>query len=80
MAQLQAIFLLFLVNFTFISSVDIISGYKYYTNLEVGNVNILLSAPHNGELKPSDIADRVLDQGSPSKFLATSILESLPNF
>lgn len=26
--------------------------------METGNINILISVPHNGNLKPDDIADR----------------------
>lgn len=34
-------------------------GYKNYTGMETGTVNILISVPHNGNFKPSDIPDRV---------------------
>ena len=33
-------------------------GYKGYTELELGNINILLSVPHDGALRPVDIPDR----------------------
>lgn len=35
-----------------------LNGYKNYTFLETGNINILISVPHNGNLKPADIPDR----------------------
>ena len=43
------------------SSGTIIYGYKNYTVLEVGNINHLLSIPHDGNLKPSNIRDRTVD-------------------
>jgi hypothetical protein len=33
-------------------------GYMNYTQLEIGNINLLLSIPHNGNLKPTSIKDR----------------------
>lgn len=39
----------------------IIYGHKKYTELELGNVNIMLSVPHNGILKPVDIQNRDSD-------------------
>lgn len=36
-----------------------INGYKNYTTLETGNINIIISVPHNGNLKPTNIPDRV---------------------
>jgi hypothetical protein len=36
-------------------------GHKGYTEFEFGNVNILLSVPHDGSLRPADIPDRVVD-------------------
>jgi hypothetical protein len=43
------------------SSGTLIYGYKNYTVLEVGNINLLLSIPHDGNLKPSNIRDRTVD-------------------
>jgi hypothetical protein len=40
---------------------NIINGYKNYTQLEVGNLNILLSVPHDGYLRPDDINNRTND-------------------
>lgn len=37
----------------------VINGYNNYTTLETGNINILISVPHNGKLKPTNIPDRV---------------------
>ncbi len=39
----------------------IINGYKNYTQLEVGNINLFISIPHDGTLKPSNIRDRTVD-------------------
>jgi hypothetical protein len=40
----------------------VIYGYKNYTEIELGNVNILISVPHNGVLRPQDIQNRDSDQ------------------
>jgi hypothetical protein len=39
----------------------VIYGTKNYTVLEVGNINLLLSIPHDGNLKPTNIKDRTVD-------------------
>ena len=41
--------------------INTINGYKNYTQLEMGNINILISIPHDGSLKPADIPDRDSD-------------------
>ena len=33
-----------------------------YTEMEIGNLNILISVPHDGNLKPNTISDRLSDQ------------------
>jgi hypothetical protein len=43
------------------SAGTLIYGYKNYTVLEVGNINLLLSIPHDGNLKPTNIRDRTVD-------------------
>ena len=43
------------------SKTRLIYGHKKYTELELGNVNILLSVPHNGTLRPADIKNRDSD-------------------
>ena len=42
-----------------------INGYKGYNTLEIGNMNLFITAPHNGALAPADIPDRrnVTDEG-----------------
>ena len=35
-----------------------ITGYKGYNTLEVGNINIFISSPHQGAQTPLDIPDR----------------------
>ena len=37
-------------------------GFENYTRLSIGNINIILSAPHDGELRPSNIPDRSSDR------------------
>lgn len=37
-----------------------IYGYKNYTVMELGNINILLCVPHDGMLKPKDIQNRTM--------------------
>ena len=34
-----------------------IQGHRGYTTMYLGNLNILISAPHGGTLKPNDIVD-----------------------
>ncbi len=65
---LKRVELLFSVIFAFqISSSmsqsagTVIYGTKNYTVLEVGNINLLLSIPHDGNLKPTNIKDRTVD-------------------
>ena len=41
--------------------VNVINGYKNYTQLEVGNINLLISVPHDGYLKPENINNRTND-------------------
>ena len=41
--------------------INYVNGYKNYTQLEMGNINILISIPHDGSLKPADIPDRETD-------------------
>ena len=41
--------------------VNIVNGYKNYTQLEIGNLNILLSVPHDGYLRPDEISNRTTD-------------------
>ena len=41
--------------------VNIVNGYKNYTQLEIGNLNILLSVPHDGYLRPEEINNRTTD-------------------
>ncbi|CAF0795964.1 unnamed protein product [Brachionus calyciflorus] len=43
-------------------SSSIIYGYKNYTELELGDVNILISVPHDGYLRPTDIPNRENDR------------------
>jgi len=40
-------------------------SYKGYNTYEPGNINILISSPHGGDLAPTDIPDRqsVTDEG-----------------
>jgi hypothetical protein len=40
---------------------NILFGHKNYIELELGNVNILLSVPHDGPLRPVDMPDRTHD-------------------
>ncbi len=39
-------------------------GYKGYTEFEFGNINVLLSVPHDGALRPADIPDRTDPYGN----------------
>ena len=39
----------------------VINGYKDYTQLHVGNLNIFISVPHGGSLMPSTISNRTND-------------------
>lgn len=39
----------------------VINGYKDYTQLHVGNLNIFISVPHGGSLMPSSISNRTND-------------------
>jgi hypothetical protein len=39
----------------------IINGLNNYTSLSLGNLNILISAPHGGNFRPESIADRTED-------------------
>ena len=41
--------------------VKIIDGYKNYTQLEIGNINLLISIPHEGYLRPEEINNRTND-------------------
>ena len=41
--------------------VKIIDGYKNYTQLEIGNINLLISIPHDGLLRPYEINNRTND-------------------
>ena len=36
----------------------VLKGLKNYTGITLGNINILISAPHGGILSPSDIGNR----------------------
>lgn len=42
----------------------VVYGYKGYTELELGNVNLLISVPHDGSLRPVEIPDRVDPYGN----------------
>jgi len=53
------IYLLVLMNAIFsIANSQVIYGYLNYTEYHVGNVNIMISIPHDGYLKPKNIPDR----------------------
>jgi hypothetical protein len=39
-----------------------ITGYKGYTEMELGNINLLISVPHDGQLYPVDIQNRTADE------------------
>ena len=41
---------------------NIVYGHKKYTELEIGNINILLSVPHDGYMRPNEIQNRESDQ------------------
>jgi hypothetical protein len=41
------------------TTTSIVNGYKNYTEMHLGNVNILISIPHDGWLRPTHITDRV---------------------
>ena len=40
---------------------NIVYGFKRYTEFHLGNINILISVPHDGSSKPIDIHDRQTD-------------------
>ncbi|RNA38969.1 pglyrp1 isoform X3 [Brachionus plicatilis] len=40
---------------------NVVYGFKNYTELELGNLNILLSVPHDGSLRPPEIPNREND-------------------
>lgn len=44
-----------------VSNSKFVYGYKNYTELEIGNLNILLSVPHDGSLRPNEIPNRDKD-------------------
>lgn len=44
-----------------LSQTNVVYGYKNYTELEIGNLNILLSVPHDGLLRPNEIPNREND-------------------
>ena len=44
-----------------IATQSVLNGYKNYTRLSLGNINIIISAPHGGSLTPVDIANRTED-------------------
>ena len=53
-------------------------GFENYTKLSVGNINIILSAPHDGELRPSNIPDRTSDRlGNIGSDRRTSLIAQL---
>ncbi|RNA41586.1 pglyrp1 isoform X3 [Brachionus plicatilis] len=56
----KTLFLIFL--FIYIKS-QTISGNKGYTEFEIGNLNVLISVPHDGDLLPNEIADRNEEDG-----------------
>ena len=62
----QSVILVLLVityklEYTFGKNLTEINGYKNYTSVSLGNINILLTAPHGGYLEPNDIASRTSD-------------------
>lgn len=59
----------------------ILNGHKNYTTIMLGNINILISAPHGGDLRPNDIENRSeTTLGDYNTFqLATEIKNNLAN-
>lgn len=47
-----------MLNTLALNNVLALSGYKGYTQLDLGNINVLISVPHDGYLRPKDISDR----------------------
>ena len=50
-----------IVSYEHIAAQNVLNGYKNYTQLSLGNINIILSAPHGGNLTPVNIANRTED-------------------
>ena len=40
------------------NQMNCLHGFKGYTQLELGNINILISVPHDGYLRPGDVKNR----------------------
>ena len=70
---------IFLTLFLFISisSIRSKSGYKGYTQLELGNVNILISVPHDGILKPKNIKNRTGEKNIKSDYNTRKFADTL---
>jgi hypothetical protein len=58
---ISVLVLLAIVSYQSISAQSVLNGYKNYTQLSLGNINIIISAPHGGSLRPVDIANRTED-------------------
>lgn len=57
--KMKIIILFILLSYTcLITNCQVIYGYLNYTEYHVGNINIMISIPHDGYLKPRNIPDR----------------------
>ena len=55
-----------------------IFGFNNYTRLTMGNINIILSAPHEGYSRPDEIPDRTSDKlGNVLSDLRTSLIAEI---
>lgn len=73
-------FLLFILTISNCAYSTTIYGYKNYTAIDIGNINIIFGVPHDGTLKPSNIQDRTqgdIIADSNTRKLADSIRSEL---